>query len=142
MTPATSLDKDEEGTVDESKYRGMIGFLLYLTASRPDIMFSVCRCVRFQSAPKESHLTAVKQIIRYLIETTSHGLWYSRLNNFKLEGFLVVDLARDKDKRKSKVKHVNYNSSPAIVRNRDQSHYLQLKLNTLLSDNVVLNYSG
>nr|XP_016439514.1 PREDICTED: uncharacterized mitochondrial protein AtMg00810-like [Nicotiana tabacum] len=64
MSPATNIDKDEQGTpVDETKYRGMIGSLLYLTASQPDIMFSVCKCARFQSAPKESHLTAVKRII-------------------------------------------------------------------------------
>ncbi|XP_019262625.1 PREDICTED: uncharacterized protein LOC109240431 [Nicotiana attenuata] len=70
MSPTTNLDKDEQGTpVDETKYRGMIGSLLYLTASRPDIMFSVCKCAMFQSAPKESHLTAVKRIIRYLIGT-------------------------------------------------------------------------
>ncbi|XP_019253878.1 PREDICTED: uncharacterized protein LOC109232565 [Nicotiana attenuata] len=65
MSPSTSLAKDEQGTpVDENKYREMIGSLLYLTASRPDIMFSVCKYARFQSAPKESHLTAVKRIIR------------------------------------------------------------------------------
>ncbi|XP_075086090.1 secreted RxLR effector protein 161-like [Nicotiana tabacum] len=102
MSPSTSLDKDEQGNpVDETKYRGMIGSLLYLTASRPDIMFSVCKYARFQSAPKESHLTAVKRIIRYLIRTISHGLWYPRSNNFKLEGFSDVDLADDKEDRKS-----------------------------------------
>ncbi|XP_070049042.1 uncharacterized mitochondrial protein AtMg00810-like [Nicotiana tomentosiformis] len=54
MSPATSLDNDEEGkSVDESKYRGMIGFLLYLTVSRSDIMFSVCRYARFQAVPKK-----------------------------------------------------------------------------------------
>ncbi|XP_019254999.1 PREDICTED: uncharacterized protein LOC109233570 [Nicotiana attenuata] len=74
-SPSTSVDKDEQGIpVDETKYRGTIGSLLYLTASQSDIMFSVCKCARFQSAPKESHLTAVKRIIRYLIGTDSHGL--------------------------------------------------------------------
>nr|XP_009782619.1 PREDICTED: uncharacterized protein LOC104231343 [Nicotiana sylvestris] len=57
MSPATNLDKDEQGTpVDETKYRGMIGPLLYLTASRPDIMYSICNCVRFQSAIPRSHI--------------------------------------------------------------------------------------
>ncbi|XP_070002570.1 secreted RxLR effector protein 161-like [Nicotiana tabacum] len=79
----------------------MIGSLVYLTASQPDIMFSVCKCVRFQSAPKESRLTAVKRIIRYLIGTVSHGLWYPRSNTFKLEGFSDADLAGDKEDRKS-----------------------------------------
>ena len=56
MSTSCYLDKDEQGTpVDVSKYRGMIGSLLYLTASRPDIMFSVCMCARFQANPKESH---------------------------------------------------------------------------------------
>ncbi|XP_019246388.1 PREDICTED: uncharacterized protein LOC109226038 [Nicotiana attenuata] len=79
MSPFTSLDKDEQGkSVDETKYRGMIGSLLYLIVS---------------SAPKESHLTEVKRIIHYLIGTTSYGLWYPRSNNFKLKGFLDVDLS-------------------------------------------------
>ncbi|XP_070054928.1 secreted RxLR effector protein 161-like [Nicotiana tomentosiformis] len=102
MSPSTSLNKDEQvNPVDGTKYRGMIGSLLYLTASRLDIMFSVCKCAKFQSAPKESHLTAVKRIIRYLIGTISHGLWYPRFNNFKLEDFSDVDLTGDKEDRKS-----------------------------------------
>nr|XP_016513784.1 PREDICTED: uncharacterized mitochondrial protein AtMg00810-like [Nicotiana tabacum] len=102
MSPSTSLGKDEQGnSVDETKYRGMIGSLLYLTASRSDIMFSVCKYAKFQSAPKESHLTTVKRIIRYLTRTISHGLWYPCSNNFKLEGFSDADLAGDKEDRKS-----------------------------------------
>ena len=63
MNSITKLDKDENGkNIDIKQYRGMIGSLLYLTASRPDIMFSVCLCARFQSCPKESHLIAVKRI--------------------------------------------------------------------------------
>ncbi|GJS99067.1 hypothetical protein Tco_0820237 [Tanacetum coccineum] len=62
MSTETKLTKDEEGeSVDNTKYRGMIGSLLYLTASRPDIMFSVCLCARFQEDPKTSHLEAVKR---------------------------------------------------------------------------------
>ncbi|XP_075077259.1 secreted RxLR effector protein 161-like [Nicotiana tabacum] len=102
VSPSTSLDKDEKGnSVDETKYRGMIGSLLYLSVSRPDIMFSAYKCARFQSAPKESYMTAVKRIIRYLIGTISYGLWYPRSNNFKLEGFSDVDLAGDNEDRKS-----------------------------------------
>nr|XP_018626706.1 secreted RxLR effector protein 161-like [Nicotiana tomentosiformis] len=101
MSPSTSLDKDGKGnSVNETKYHGMIGSLLYLTASRPDIMFSVCKCARFLSVPKELHLTAVKRIIRYLIGTASYGLWYPHSNNFKLEGFSDADLAGDKEDRK------------------------------------------
>lgn len=64
MSTSLKLDKDEKGqSVDIKKYRGMIGSLLYLTASRPDIMYSVCVCARYQSNPKESHLIAVKRIL-------------------------------------------------------------------------------
>ena len=61
------LNLDEGGkTVDQTLYRSMIGSLLYLTASRPDIMFSVCMCARFQANPKETHLIAVKRILSVL----------------------------------------------------------------------------
>ena len=67
MSTTTKLIKDEKGKeVDKKLYRGMIRSLLYLTISRPDIMFSVCLCTRFQSCPKDSHLSAVKRIFKYL----------------------------------------------------------------------------
>ena len=69
------LVKDEHCVVvDTTKYRGMIGSLLYLTESRPDIMFSVGLCARFQFNPKESHLSAVKRILRYISGTKNLGL--------------------------------------------------------------------
>nr|XP_016444223.1 PREDICTED: uncharacterized mitochondrial protein AtMg00810-like [Nicotiana tabacum] len=102
MSPTTVLDDGSNGKmVDKSMYRGMIGSLLYLTASRPDIIFSICKCARFQSAPKESHLSVVKRIIRYLIGTTEFGLWYDHSNNFSLRGFSDADFAGDKSDRKS-----------------------------------------
>ncbi|CAK8535816.1 unnamed protein product [Lathyrus sativus] len=65
MHPTSILGKEEVSKkVDQKLYRGMIGSLLYLTASRTDILFSVCLCARFQSDPRESHLTAVKRILR------------------------------------------------------------------------------
>jgi len=77
MSSTIQLDKDPSGkSVDQKRYRGMIGSLLYLTASRPDIMFSVCLCARFQADPKESHLTAIKRILRYLLGTPNLGIWY------------------------------------------------------------------
>jgi len=70
MTTITRLDKDEQvKNIDIKLYHSMIGSLLYLTAKRPDIMFSFCLCARFQSCPKESHLIAKKHIIRYLKDT-------------------------------------------------------------------------
>ena len=75
MSTSTKLNKDERGKCIDSKlYRSMIGSLLYLTASRLDIMFIVCLCTRYQSCPKGSHLLTVKRIFRYLIDTPSLGL--------------------------------------------------------------------
>jgi len=68
MSLSTCLKTDASGKyVDEKMYRGIVGSLLYLTANRPGIMYSICKCEHFQSTPKESHLTAVKWINRYLI---------------------------------------------------------------------------
>ncbi|GJV72962.1 putative ribonuclease H-like domain-containing protein [Tanacetum coccineum] len=73
------LVKDADADdVDEHLYRSMIGSLMYLTTSRPDIMFAVCACARFQVSPKTSHLLAVKRIFRYLKGKPSLGLWYSK----------------------------------------------------------------
>ena len=73
------LDLDEGGNkVDQTLYRSMIGSLLYLTTSRPDIIFSVCMCARFQANAKETHLIAVKRILMYLNHTLSIGLWYPK----------------------------------------------------------------
>ena len=69
------LNKDEHGpSVDPSLYGSMIGSLLYLTASRPDICYSVGVCARYQANPKESHLSAVKRIIKYVNGTADYGL--------------------------------------------------------------------
>ena len=78
----------------------MIGSLLYLTASRPDIMFSVCMCARFQSNPKKAHLRAVKRILRYLRHTPSVGLWYPKGATFDLIGYSDSDYAGCKIDRK------------------------------------------
>ena len=69
------MDADEaDQLVDSTKYRGLIGSLLYLTASRPEIQFGLCLCARFQANPKESHFKVVKRIIKYLKGTTNVGL--------------------------------------------------------------------
>ncbi|GAU38522.1 hypothetical protein TSUD_148040 [Trifolium subterraneum] len=102
MHPSTSLDKDEKGKdVYEKEYRGMIGSLLYLTASRPDIVFAVGLCARFQTSPKESHLIAVKRIFRYLVGTPDVGLWYKKGSHFDLQAYCDADYAGDKIERKS-----------------------------------------
>ena len=98
MHPTCTLSKeDTRSKVDQL---GMIGSLLYLTASRPDMLFSVCLCARFQSALRESHLTVVKRIFRYLKGTTNLGLLYRKSLDYKLVGFCDVDYAGDKIERK------------------------------------------
>ncbi|KAI3807773.1 hypothetical protein L1987_23707 [Smallanthus sonchifolius] len=75
----------------QHQYRAMIGSLMYLTASRPDIMFAVCLCARFQAAPKTSHLQAVKIIFRYLKGAPRLGLWYSKNKKFNLYAYTDSD---------------------------------------------------
>jgi len=102
MSSSSKLDKDEEGkSVDHKLYRSIIGSLLYLTTSRPDILFSVCICARFQSNPKESHLVASKRIIKYIATTLKLGLWYPKEGDFTLFGYSDADLADCKVDRKS-----------------------------------------
>jgi hypothetical protein len=96
------LDLDMGGkSVDQKVYHSMIGSLLYLCASRPDIMLSVSMCARFQAAPKECHLRAVKRIMRYLILTPDLGFWYPKGVHFELIGYFDADYAGCKVDRKS-----------------------------------------
>ncbi|GJZ57174.1 putative ribonuclease H-like domain-containing protein [Tanacetum coccineum] len=102
MEPNKALIKDAEAEdVDVHLYRSMIGSLMYLTASRPDIMFAVCACARFQVTPKVSHLHAVKRIFRYLKGHPKLGLWYPRDSPFNLEAFSDSDYARASLDKKS-----------------------------------------
>ncbi|GJW57850.1 putative ribonuclease H-like domain-containing protein [Tanacetum coccineum] len=97
-----SLTKDEEAAdVDVHLYRSMIGSLMYLNASRLDIMFAVCACSRFQVTPKTSHLNAMKRIFRYLKGKPKLGLWYPRVSSFNLEAYSDSDYAGVNLDRKS-----------------------------------------
>ncbi|GJX67798.1 copia protein [Tanacetum coccineum] len=96
------LDLDQNGSpVDATKYRSMIGALMYLTSSRPDIVHATCLCARYQAKPTEKHLKEVKRIFRYLRGTVNTGLWYTKDSGFELTGFLDVDYAGCKDTFKS-----------------------------------------
>ena len=94
------IDKDGE-KVFEKLYRGMISSLLCLTASRPDIQLSVGICDRFQSNPKQSHLNAVKRILRYLANSTNLGLWYEKCTIYDVTGYCDADSTGDRVERKS-----------------------------------------
>ncbi|KAK2426944.1 putative mitochondrial protein [Trifolium repens] len=104
-TPAPThlkLTKDEQGVgVDQSLYRSMIGSLLYLTASRPDITFVVGVCARYQAEPKVSHLNQVKRILKYVNGTCDYGMMYSHCEDSNLCGYCDADWAGSADDRKS-----------------------------------------
>ena len=102
MPSSCYMDADAaEKGVDQTKYRSLIGSLLYLTASRSDIMFFVCLCARYQANPKESHFKAAKRIIKYLKGTTNVGLWYPSYSPIYLTGYSDSDFAGCKLDRKS-----------------------------------------
>nr|GEW82735.1 hypothetical protein [Tanacetum cinerariifolium] len=97
-----NLDADLSGTsVDQTKYRSMVGALMYLTVSRPDIVHATCYCARYQAKSTEKHLTAVKWIFRYLKDTINMGLWYPKDTSFELTTFSDSDYAGCLDSRKS-----------------------------------------
>nr|GEW36877.1 copia protein [Tanacetum cinerariifolium] len=96
------LDLDQNGTpVDATKYHSMIGALMYLKSSRPDIVHATCLCARYQAKPTEKHLKEVKMIFRYLWGTVNTGLWYTKDYGFELTGFSDADYAGCKDTFKS-----------------------------------------
>jgi hypothetical protein len=96
------LDLNEEGkSVDQKVFHSMIGSLLYLCASRPDIMLSLCMCARFQANPKECHQMVVKRIFRYLVHTPNLGLWYPKGSTFDLLSHSDSDYVSCKVDRKS-----------------------------------------
>ncbi|GKC59862.1 retrovirus-related pol polyprotein from transposon TNT 1-94 [Tanacetum coccineum] len=102
MSTKIKLTKDDEAdSMDSSKYQGMIGSLLYLTASRPNIMFSVCLCACFQENPKTTHLEAVKRIFRYIRGTIHLGLWYPKGTGIETIVYTDSDHAGDYVDRKS-----------------------------------------
>ncbi|GJZ38072.1 retrovirus-related pol polyprotein from transposon TNT 1-94 [Tanacetum coccineum] len=102
MVEKSKLDEDKEGkVVDPSHYCGMIGTLLYLTASRPDLQFSICMCARYQARPTKKHLNAEKRIFRYLKGTVHRGLWYPKDSSIRLTAFAYADHAGYQDTRRS-----------------------------------------
>ena len=102
MAANEKLTNDPSGeSVNVTLYRSMIGCLLYLTVSWPDIAFSVGVCSRFQSNPKVSHLNVVKRIIKYIGGTCDYRFFYSKESNLSLASFFYFDWASNADDRKS-----------------------------------------
>ncbi|GJX31235.1 retrovirus-related pol polyprotein from transposon TNT 1-94 [Tanacetum coccineum] len=102
MVEKTKLDVDTLGkAVDPTHYRGMVGTLMYLTSSRPDLVYAVCMCARYQARPTKKHLHAVKRILRYLKGTVNLGLWYPKDFAIALTAFADADHAGCQDTRRS-----------------------------------------
>ena len=102
MSPNVKLTVDLLGkNVNPSLYKSMIGSLLYLTTSRLDISYSVGVCARYQVNLKESHITALKRIIKYVKTTAEFSVWYSNDTNDVLAGYFDADWAGNADDRKS-----------------------------------------
>ncbi|GJT08519.1 retrovirus-related pol polyprotein from transposon TNT 1-94 [Tanacetum coccineum] len=102
MVEKSKLDEDKEGkVVDQLHYHGMIGTLLYLTASRPDLQFAICMCARYQARPTKKHLNALKRIFRYLKGTVHRGLWYPKDSSIALTAFADANHAGCQDTHRS-----------------------------------------
>nr|GEU46879.1 hypothetical protein [Tanacetum cinerariifolium] len=92
--------------VDHTNYRSMIRSLMYVTSSRPDIMFATCMCARYQANPNEHHVSGVKRIFCYLKETINLGLWYPKESGFDLTAYSDADHAGCHLDRKTESEYV------------------------------------
>jgi hypothetical protein len=112
---ATSLGPDEDGeAMDQREYRSMISSLLYLTATRSDIQFTVGLCARFQASPRSSHRTTVQRIFKYLKHTPEFGIWHSASSSLDLVGFSDADFAGCGIDRKSTSRTCHFFGSSLI----------------------------
>ncbi|XP_059290352.1 secreted RxLR effector protein 161-like [Lycium ferocissimum] len=137
ITTAARLDMDKLGSpANEIMYRGIIGSLLYLTVSRPDIVFNVSFCARFQSSPKESHLKAAKRILRYLKGTPNLVLFYPSGDNFYLVGYVDADYAGYLVDRKSTSGMAHFLGSCLISWGIKKQNYMALS--TAETEHVVV----
>ncbi|GKG14148.1 hypothetical protein Tco_0353748 [Tanacetum coccineum] len=146
MVGKSKLDEDTEGkAVDPSHYRGMIGTLLYLTASRPDLQFAICKYARYQARPTENHLHTVKRIFRYLKGIVNRGLWYSKDSSIALTAFADADHAGCQDTRHSTSSSSSSWEIDLLAghqKGRKALRYPVQKLNILLCLAVVLKSFG
>jgi hypothetical protein len=142
MSTSVKISSDLVGKpVDPTLYRSMIGSLLYLTANRPNIAFSVGVCACFQANPKESHVIAIKRIIRYVNDTLLYGIWYSRETNLAVVGYSDADWVENANDRKSTSRGCFYVGNN-LVGNKPQFLSPLLRLSILLREAVVPNYCG
>ncbi|GJR31047.1 hypothetical protein Tco_1107279 [Tanacetum coccineum] len=104
MVDRLKLDEDPLGIpVDQTRFRSMVGSLMYLTASRPDLVFAVCMCARYQASPTKKHLEALKRVFWYLKGTINWGLWYPKDTAMALTAYADADHAGCQDTRRKQV---------------------------------------
>lgn len=101
MVPGTIITKEGSRGVNATLYKQLVGCLMYLTVTRPDLMFVVCLIARFMADPREEHMMAGKRVLRYLKGTMEYGVFYGRSSTMELLGYTDSDYARDTDDRKS-----------------------------------------
>ncbi|GKD21467.1 hypothetical protein Tco_1223170 [Tanacetum coccineum] len=102
MVDRLKLDDDPLGTpVDQTRFHSMVSILMYLTASRPNLVFAVCMCARYQTSPTKKHLKALKRVFRYLRGTINWGLWYPKDTAMALTAYADADHASCQDTRRS-----------------------------------------
>ncbi|GJX17560.1 retrovirus-related pol polyprotein from transposon TNT 1-94 [Tanacetum coccineum] len=144
MVEKSKLDEDKEGkAVDPSHYRGMIGTLFYLTASKPDLQFAICMCAQYQARPTKKHLHAVKRIFRYLRGTVNRGLWYPKDSSIALTAFADADHAGCQDTRCSTSGSMQFLGDRLVSwssKRQKALRYPVRKLNILLCQAVVEAY--
>ncbi|GKD88938.1 retrovirus-related pol polyprotein from transposon TNT 1-94 [Tanacetum coccineum] len=101
MVDRLNLDEVPLGIpVDQTRFRSMVGSLMYLTASRPDLVFTICMCARYQASPTKKHLKALKRVFRYLRGTINWGLWYPKDTAMALTAYADTDHAGCQDTRR------------------------------------------
>nr|GEY60315.1 hypothetical protein [Tanacetum cinerariifolium] len=128
MVDKSKLDEDPQGkAVNPIHYRRMVGTLMYLKASRPDLTFVVCMCARYQAKPTEKHLHAVKRIFKYIRGTVNRGLWYLKDSSIALTAYTDADHAGCQDTRRKMLKIDVEPITPRLLNNTTaHSDYLRL----------------
>ncbi|GJX63690.1 hypothetical protein Tco_0296590 [Tanacetum coccineum] len=146
MVEKSKLDEDLHGkVVDPTCYRRMIGTLMYLTSSRPDLVFTVCMCARYQAKPTKKHLHVVKRIFRYLRGTINMGLWYLKDSCIALTAFVDADHVGCQHTRRSTSGSMHLLGDRLVswsLKSRKAQPYPVHKLNTSLYSDVVLKNFG
>ncbi|GJS99168.1 hypothetical protein Tco_0820338 [Tanacetum coccineum] len=137
------LDADLSGTsIDQTIYRCMVGALMYLTTSRPDIVHATCYYARYQARPTEKHLTVVKRIFRYLKNTIKMGLWYQKDTSFELIAFLDFDHVGCLDSCKSTSGGIQFLGGDKLVsKSSKKQNYTGMSLAKAELKRALLNYS-